>query len=177
MGRTWTLVRSLSSISRSRLESWAIVHQLWSPRTMDEHRQRISEAFAAIEPGKQYVFRRTFTDGDVAMFCGVTGDFNPYHQDDLFAAASPFGRRIVPGLLTASMLTHIGGMLAFLATEMHFEFLAGVGVGDTVTCTVTFTARDEARRRVTGEASCVNQDGVEVLRGTFSGRPGPSRLA
>ena len=144
---------------------------------MDEHRTRLAQAFDALELGKQYVFRRTFTDGDVAMFCGVTGDFNPYHQDDLFAAASPFGRRIVPGLLTASMLTHIGGMLAFLATEMHFEFLAGVGVGDIVTCTVTFTARDEARRRVTGEATCVNQDGIEVLRGTFSGRPGPSRLA
>ena len=144
---------------------------------MDEHRRRQAEAFDAIQQGKQYVYRRTFTDGDVAMFCGVTGDFNPYHQDDIFAAASPFGRRIVPGLLTASMLTHIGGLLAFLATDMHFEFLAGVCVGDTVTCTVTFTGRDGARRRLTGEASCVNQDGVEVLRGTFSGRPGPSRLA
>ena len=65
---------------------------------MDEHRRRTAEAFDAIQRGKQYVYRRTFTDGDVAMFCGVTGDFNPYHQDDVFAAASPFGRRIVPGL-------------------------------------------------------------------------------
>jgi 3-hydroxybutyryl-CoA dehydratase len=144
---------------------------------MDDHRRRIAEAFDAFELGKQYAFRRTFTDGDVAMFCGVTGDFNPYHQDDVFAAASPFGGRIVPGLLTASMLTHIGGMLTFLATDMRFDFLAGVHVGDTVTCTVTFTSRDEARRRVGGEATCVNQHGVEVLRGSFSGRPGPSRLA
>lgn len=144
---------------------------------MEEHRRRIGEAFDAIEQGKRYVFRRTFTDGDVAMFCGVTGDFNPYHLDDVFAAASPFGRRIVPGLLTASMLTHIGGMLAFLATEMHFEFLAGVHVGDTVTCTVTFTERDETRRHLSGTASCVNQDGVEVLQGSFSGRPSLVRLA
>ncbi|HEY4026523.1 MAG TPA: MaoC family dehydratase [Candidatus Dormibacteraeota bacterium] len=144
---------------------------------MDEHRSRISEAFEAIEQGKQFVYRRTFTDGDVAMFCGVTGDLNPYHQDDAFAAASPFGRRIVPGLLTGSMATHIGGLLGFLATEMHFEFLAGVHVGDTVTCTVTFTERDEVRRRLTGVASFVNQDGVEVLRGTFRGRPSLVRLA
>ena len=144
---------------------------------MDDHRKRVSEAFDAIEQGKQYVYRRTFTDGDVAMFCGVTGDFNPYHQDDAFAAASPFGRRIVPGLLTASMLTHIGGMLAFLATDMRFEFLAGVYLGDTVTCTVTFTERDEVRRRLVGVASCVNQDGLEVLRGGFAGRPGLVRLA
>ncbi len=144
---------------------------------MDDHRRRVSEAFDAIEQGKQYVYRRTFTDGDVAMFCGVTGDFNPYHQDDAFAAASPFGRRIVPGLLTASMVTHVGGMLAFLATDMRFEFLAGVYVGDTVTCTVTFNERDEVGRRLGAIVSCVNQDGLEVLRGGFSGRPGLVRLA
>jgi 3-hydroxybutyryl-CoA dehydratase len=114
---------------------------------MEEHRARLSEAFEALEPGKQFVYRRTFTDGDVALFCGVTGDLNPYHQDDLFAASTPFGRRIIPGLLTASMLTHVGGMLGFLATEMQFEFVGAVYVGDTVTCTLTFVERDEQRRR------------------------------
>jgi acyl dehydratase len=144
---------------------------------MEEHHRRLSQALEALEPGKRYVYRRTFTDGDVSMFCGVTGDFNPYHQDEQFAASSPFGRRIIPGLLTGSMLTHIGGLLGFLATEMHFEFLAGVYVGDTVTCTVTFSARDEDRRRLAGEALCVNQDGREVVRARFSGFPGQVRLA
>ena len=96
---------------------------------MEDHRARLSEAFEALEPGKRFVYRRTFTDGDVALFCGVTGDLNPYHQDEIFAASTPFGRRIIPGLLTASMLTHVGGMLGFLATQMHFEFLGAVYVG------------------------------------------------
>jgi 3-hydroxybutyryl-CoA dehydratase len=143
---------------------------------MEEHRARLSEAFEALEPGKQFVYRRTFTDGDVALFCGVTGDLNPYHQDDLFAASTPFGRRIIPGLLTASMLTHVGGMLGFLATEMHFEFVGAVYVGDTVTCTLTFVERDEQRRRFRAESTSVNQDGVEVLRGRVSGFPSQVRL-
>jgi acyl dehydratase len=143
---------------------------------MEEHRARLSEAFQSLEPGKQFVYRRTFTDGDVALFCGVTGDLNPYHQDDLFAASTPFGRRIIPGLLTASMLTHVGGMLGFLATEMHFEFLGAVYVGDTVTCTLTFVDRDEQRRRFRAESTSVNQDGVEVLRGRVSGFPSQIRL-
>jgi acyl dehydratase len=143
---------------------------------MEEHRARLSEAFKTLEPGKQFVYRRTFTDGDVALFCGVTGDLNPYHQDDLFAASTPFGRRIIPGLLTASMLTHVGGMLGFLATEMQFEFLGAVYVGDTVTCTLTFVERDEQRRRFRAESSSVNQDGVEVLRGRVSGFPSQIRL-
>jgi acyl dehydratase len=143
---------------------------------MEDHRARLSEAFEALEPGKQFVYRRTFTDGDVALFCGVTGDLNPYHQDDIFAASTPFGRRIIPGLLTASMLTHVGGMLGFLATEMHFEFLGAVYVGDTVTCTLTFVERDRERRRFLAEATAVNQDGLEVLRGRVSGFPSQIRL-
>lgn len=144
---------------------------------MNEHRRRVQAALDLIRPGQPYVYRRTFTDGDVAMFCGVTGDFNPYHQDAEFAASSPFGRRIIPGLLTASMLTHLGGMLGFLAAEMHFEFLAPVYPGDTVTCTVTFEAPDAERRWLAGSAAWVNQDGAEVLRGRVSGRPGQVRLA
>jgi acyl dehydratase len=143
---------------------------------MEDHRARLSEAFEALEPGKQFVYRRTFTDGDVALFCGVTGDLNPYHQDDIFAASTPFGRRIIPGLLTASMLTHVGGMLGFLATEMHFEFLGAVYLGDTVTCTLTFVERDRERRRFLAEATAVNQDGLEVLRGRVSGFPSQIRL-
>ena len=60
------------------------------------------------------------------MFCGVTGDYNPYTQDAAFAQQSFYGRLTIPSLLTASMLTHIGGMLGFLATGMSFEYLAPV---------------------------------------------------
>jgi acyl dehydratase len=107
----------------------------------------------------------------------VTGDFNPYHQDAAFAGASFFGRRIVPGLLTGSMMTHIGGLLGFLATDMTFQYVAAVYIGDTVTCTVTFVEKDEASRTVVGEARATNQDGGEVLRARFSGFPGHVRLA
>jgi len=140
-------------------------------------KQRLRDAFNALREGQTFTYRRTFTEGDVALFCGVTGDFNPYHQDDLFARESWFGRRIVPGLLTASMVTHIGGMIGFLAADMTFEYLAPVYIGDTVICTVTFTSKVPDRRRIVGEASSVNQDGTPVLRARFSGFPADIRLA
>jgi 3-hydroxybutyryl-CoA dehydratase len=127
--------------------------------------------------GQTFTFRRTFTDGDVALFCGVTGDYNPYHQDESFAEESPYGRPTVPGLLTGSMLTHIGGLLGFLATEMSFDYLGPVFVGDTITCTVTIVEKEEEKRRVEASAEFVNGDGVEVLRASFSGFPGQVRLA
>ena len=142
-----------------------------------EFKQLLREAFDEMYVGQTFTFQRTFTDGDVAMFCGVTGDYNPYHQDEEFARESPYGRLTIPGLLTGSMLTHIGGLLVFLATEMAFEYLAPVFVGDSVSCTVTVVEKDEAKRRVAASAGFVNQDGVEVLRARFSGFPGRIRLA
>src|SRR5713226_7543036 len=119
-----------------------------------EFKQQLRAAFDAIYVGQTFTFRRTFTDGDVALFCGVTGDYNPYHIDEQFAQSSWFGRRNIPGLLTASMITHIGGMIGFLATE-----------------------KNEAKRLFSAHATYVNQDGIEVLRATFSGFPANVRLA
>ncbi len=141
-----------------------------------DFKQQLKDAFAEIEVGATFTYRRTFTEGDVALFCGVTGDFNPYHMDETFASQSWYGRRNIPGLLTGSMLTHIGGMLGFLATEMDFHYLAPVYVQDTITCTLTFTEKDEAKRQFLGTVSYVNQDGVEVLRASFRGFPGQVRL-
>ena len=142
-----------------------------------EFKQQLREAFDSLEVGQTSTFRRTFTEGDVALFCGVTGDYNPYHIDETFAKSSFFGRRNIPGLLTSSMITHIGGMIGFLATEMHFYYIASVAIGDTITCTVTFTEKDEQKRLFHATGTFVNQDGVEVLRAQFSGFPAHIRLA
>lgn len=147
------------------------------PEATPEFKQRLQEAFDEMHVGQTFAFRRTFSDGDVALFCGVTGDYNPYHQDRSFAEESWYGKLTIPGLLTGSMLTHIGGMLGFLATEMSFEYLAPVFVGDTITCTVTISEKDEEKRRIEATTTFVNQDSVEVLRASFGGFPGRVRLA
>ena len=38
-------------------------------------KQRLREAFDAMQVGQTFTYRRTFTEGDVTLFCGVTGDF------------------------------------------------------------------------------------------------------
>ncbi|HEX2912385.1 MAG TPA: MaoC family dehydratase [Chloroflexia bacterium] len=147
------------------------------PEPTPEFRERLKTAWESIEVGQIYTFRRTFTEGDVTMFVGITGDYNPYHTDEAFAGESWFGRRIIPGLLTASMMTHIGGMLGFLAREMHFQFVLPVYIGDTITCTVTILEKDAEKRLFFAEGSFVNQQGEEVLKATFNGFPAQVRLA
>ena len=44
------------------------------PEATPEFKQQLREAFDSIEVGQIFTFQRTFTEGDVALFCGVTGD-------------------------------------------------------------------------------------------------------
>ena len=68
-------------------------------------------------------------------------------------------------------------MIGFLAAEMHFNYVAPVYIGDTITCTVTFNEKDIEKRMFRAIASSVNQDGAEVLQARFSGFPALVRLA
>ena len=122
--------------------------------------------------GAKAAFTRTFTEADVALFIGVTWDLNPYHTDEIYASQTRFKGRIVPGLLTASLLTHLGGLWAFLATSMQFEFLAPVYVGDSITAEAEVVAVDESRNWVHLSCRCANSRGEEVLRADVRGYPG-----
>jgi acyl dehydratase len=62
------------------------------------------------EVGQRASFTKTFTAEDVRRFIEITGDTNPLHVDDGFASASRFGRRVLHGLLTASMFSTLVGM-------------------------------------------------------------------
>lgn len=122
--------------------------------------------------GAKASFTRTFTDGDVSLFIGATWDVNPLHTDAAYCAETPFKKRIVPGLLTASLLTHLGGLWAFLGQEMHFYFIGPVYVGDTITATAEVTEMDAERGKARFICECVNQRGEIVLKADVTGYPG-----
>lgn len=125
-----------------------------------------------LEVGSRASFTRTITEADVSMFIGVTWDVNPYHTDETFAGQTKFGSRIVPGLLTAGLLTHLGGLWAFLATEMHFHFLAPVYAGDSITASAVIAEYDQERGWVRLDCECRNATGALVLKADVRGYPG-----
>lgn len=124
-----------------------------------------------IKLGARASFSRTLTEADGALFIGATWDVNPLHTDDGYAAGTPFGRRIVPGLLTASLATHLGGLLAFLASEMRFQFLRPVFYGETITAEALVSAISE-KGEVTMSIRMTNARGELVLLGEARGFPG-----
>jgi 3-hydroxybutyryl-CoA dehydratase len=112
---------------------------------------------------------RTFTDDDVRAFAELTGDRNPVHLDDEYAAGTRFGRRIAHGMLGASLISSVlagklpGRGSVYLSQTLRFT--APVFPGDTVTARVTVRAVREDKPVVTLETVCTNQRGERVVEG------------
>lgn len=112
---------------------------------------------------------KTFTDEDVRAFASISGDKNPVHLDDDYAATTQFKKRIAHGMLTAGLISAILGMqlpgegTIYLGQTINFR--APVYLGDTITATVTVSKMREGKPIVTLETVCKNQDDVVVLDG------------
>jgi len=120
--------------------------------------------------GQHVTFTKTFTDEDVRRFVEITEDTNPLHVDDEFAARTPFGRRVLHGMLTASILSTMVGMLlpgtGAIYRSQTIRFLRPVFVGDTVTAHFVVRAIDRAKHRLDIDSWIENADGQRVIEGT-----------
>ncbi len=121
-----------------------------------------------MEVGMTAALERVLDEAAVRTFAALTGDVNPVHLDADYAAATPFGRPIVHGMLTASLIsavlgTRLPGKGAIYVSQT-VQFRAPVFVGDAVRAEVEITDIDRRRRRVTFATRCLVSDKV-VLRG------------
>jgi acyl dehydratase len=62
-----------------------------------------------IEPGKKYTFSFCLTQSDVDAFATVTGDKNPIHLDEAYAANTPFKKPIIHGMFGAAIFSRVFG--------------------------------------------------------------------
>lgn len=122
------------------------------------------------EPGQHVELSKTFTEDDVRRFIEITGDMNPLHVDDEFAQRTRFGRRVVHGMLTASIFSTMVGMLlpgtGAIYRSQTLEFLRPVHVGETVTAHFIVRSVDRAKHRLEIEAWIENSAGERVVEGT-----------
>lgn len=119
--------------------------------------------------GETASFSKTISEYDVYAFAGITGDLNPVHIDRVAAEASPFGKRVAHGMLTASLLsTVLGARLPGPGTiylSQTLKFLKPVFIGDTVTATVEVAELVPAKSRVRLATRCTNERGDVVAEG------------
>ena len=118
--------------------------------------------------GMRAALEKTFTEDDVLAFAALTGDNNPAHVDADFAASSVFGRQVVHGMFTASLISAVLGTKlpgrGAIYVSQTIQFRKPVFIGDTVRAEVEISAIDARRKRVTLATRCL-VEGKPVLRG------------
>ncbi|GAB4268711.1 MAG: MaoC family dehydratase [Deferrisomatales bacterium] len=125
--------------------------------------------FDDLRVGQQASFSKTITEADISHFVALSGDVNPLHVNEVFARQTFFGGRIAHGLLSASLLSTIVGMLlpgvGAIYRSQTLEFLRPVRIGDTLTASAQVISLDAEANRIELECRIVNQAGDEVIRG------------
>ena len=122
------------------------------------------------EVGQHASFTKTFTEADLQHFIAITGDTNPLHVDDAFAATTPFGQRILHGMLTASIFSTMVGMLlpgtGAIYRSQTIRFLLPVYLNETVTAHFVVRSIDRSKHRMEIDAWIENEAGEHVIEGT-----------
>ena len=124
--------------------------------------------FEDLHLGMRQQLMKSVMDTDVVGFAQLSGDENPIHLCDDYAAGTRFGQRIAHGLYTASLISAVLGTrlpgpgAVYRSQTLHFH--APVHIGDVVTVIVeVIELVPEGRKvRLACEASV---DGRTVLDG------------
>lgn len=119
-----------------------------------------------LQIGMSAEFTKTVSEADITAFADVSGDTNPVHLDEAFAAETPFKGRIAHGMLGASLLSTVFGTklpgpgCIYISQDLRFK--APVRIGDTVVAKVTISEIVAEKRRVTFACECRVGDTVVI---------------
>jgi 3-hydroxybutyryl-CoA dehydratase len=99
------------------------------------------------------------SEADITAFAAATGDTNPVHLDEDFAAKTQFGGRIAHGMLSAGFISAVlGNDLPGFGTiylSQTLRFLRPVRIGDEVATRVTVKAIDADAGKVSLDTVCM----------------------
>lgn len=128
-----------------------------------------SKTIKDIKVGDIAFFEKTITEEDVNRFASVSGDFNPVHLDEAFAAQSIFHHRIVHGgLINALFSTVLGTQLPGVGTiylQQDSKFIRPVYLNDHIKATVEAEEINEEKNRVLFKTVAYNQNNEAVVVG------------
>jgi phosphotransacetylase/acyl dehydratase len=128
-----------------------------------------NRTFDEIAIGESASSVRTLHQEDIELFALVSGDVNPAHLDPAYAETDLFHKVIVHGMWGGALISAVlgtqlpGAGTIYLSQELHF--LAPVGIGDTITTTVTAREKKPEKKRIVFDCLCINQNGQRVISG------------
>ena len=122
-----------------------------------------------LQPGDKASRTTTITDEMIRAFADITGDANPVHLDDAYAAGTRFGRRIAHGMIAAGLISAAlandlpGPGTVYLSQTLQFK--APVYPGDSITTTIEVKSVRPDKPIATLGTVCRNQQDRVVLEG------------
>src|ERR1700674_3116512 len=125
---------------------------LSSPKSAVDPRMLKLLYFEDLHVGLREVLMKAVMDSDVVGFARLSGDDNPIHLCDVYAAQTRFGQRIAHGLYTASLISAVLGTQlpgpGAVYRSQTLNFHAPVKIGDVVTVIVEVVELIAEGRRV-----------------------------
>lgn len=112
----------------------------------------MSHTYESLEIGQTFSVERTLTADDVQQFADVTGDDNPIHIDEAYAATTRFGQPIVHGVLLLGIISKVLGRdfpgPGSVAVSLSARFLRPVPVGSTIRVEASVAEKIDRYRHV-----------------------------
>ena len=128
----------------------------------------VGKTYDQICLGDTAEFSKTFSEADIYLYAGISGDFNPAHVNETYARNTYFKTRIAHGMLPAGLISAVIGTQLPGAGSIYMQqtlsFLAPVHMGDTITARVEVVEKID-KKKVRLKTICTNQNEVIVLEG------------
>lgn len=114
--------------------------------------------FEDLELGQSAEITKIVGASDVEAFAAVSGDTNPVHLDQAYAATTPFQGRIAHGMLSGAYISAVLGTRlpgpGAIYLSQSLKFRRPVKIGDAVVAKVTVKELDERRGHATLATVC-----------------------
>ena len=156
----------------------SVTQSLSAPKPAVDPRQIKMLAFEDLSVGMRETLMKTVMETDVVGFAQISGDDNPIHLCENYAASTRFGQRIAHGLYTASLISAVLGTRlpgpGAVYRSQTLNFHGPVKIGDVVTVVVEVVELVAEGRKVRLHCEAL-VDGKLVLDGeaivSVPGRP------
>ena len=132
--------------------------------------QSAEYAFDEIMLGVKTKFTVQINESTINEFARISGDHNPLHMDEQYAAKTQFGKRVCHGMLLASLFSRLVGMYMPGKNALYFSqtlnFQTPCFVGDKITIEGKVIDKSQSTRIITIKTTAYNQVGKCLVDGT-----------
>jgi len=119
--------------------------------------------YEEIKINQTYETDKRITANMVESFAEITGDKNPIHLDEEFAAHTLFKKRIAHGMLSLSIISSILGMEfpgpGTIYMKQEVKFLKPIYVDEKITVKITVKDKIEEKFRLILTTQIIKEDG------------------